>query len=62
MGFFRKRVRAKRAGQVVSVKRGTRTRVTVQPIEGEAVDQYFVTDTRIKIGKRVSKGSALGKI
>ena len=60
MRFFRRRVRAKVAGNVVSIKRGSRVRIAVATADG--VDYYLATDPTVKIGKKVRKGAVLGKI
>ncbi len=60
MRIFRRRVRCKEAGRVVSIKRGDRTRIAVQG--PEKVSYYFVTKPTVKVGKRVRKNKSLGKI
>ena len=58
--IFRRRVRAKAAGKVVSIKGEGRTRIAVDT--GEGVDYYLVTDATTKLEKQVRKGAVLGKI
>lgn len=61
MQLWRRRIRAKQAGTVVSVRTGTRTRIIVKHDDGKT-GLYFVTTPTVKPGRRVRKGKALGKL
>lgn len=49
---------AKRAGRVVSVRRGARTRVAIETIGGD-VDYYMVVATELAPGDEVLEGGAV---